>query len=167
MISISDFNKNYTIKKLTENDVDIIFNLYKSNNRYFDYLGIVPTIESILEDMYSLPKGIDIKNKYFIGYFNENKLVALIDLIDGYPNEDEAYIGLFMINKNYQNQGIGTSIFNELKQSLTNQNFSKIKLAYINDNIEANNFWHKLGFMEDGKTSKLLDKDITQLELQL
>ena len=72
-----------------------------------------------------------------------------------------------MVNKNYQNKHIGTDIFNELAQSLKNQNFLKIKLAYVNDNVEAKCFWHKLGFVEDGKTSKLLNKDITQLQLDL
>ena len=167
MISINDLNTNYVVRKLSENDIDIIFNLFVNNDRYFNYLGITPTKQSIIEDMNETPNGMSIDNKYFLGYFNNNELIAIIDLIDGYPNNNEAYIGLFIINRNYQNKHIGTSIFNELKQSLKDQNFLKIRLAYINDNVEAKHFWYKLGFIEDGKTSKLLNKDITRLQLHL
>ena len=167
MIDIQKLSTNYIVRKLTENDIDTIFDLYINNNKYFNYLDITPTKQSIIEDMNETPNGISIDSKYFIGYFKEDKLIAVVDLIDGYPQSNEAYIGLFMIDKNYQNRNIGTFIFNELKKSLKNQNFSKIKLAYINDNVEAKYFWHKLGFIEDGKTSKLFNKDITQLELVL
>ena len=167
MINIDDLNTNYIVRKLSENDLDIIYNLYKNNYKYFNYLDITPTIQSIIEDMNETPNGMSIDNKYFLGYFNNNELIAIIDLIDGYPNNNEAYIGLFMINRNYQNKHIGTSIFNELKQYLKNQNYLKIRLAYINDNVEAKHFWYKLGFVEDGKTSKLLNKDITRLKLNL
>ena len=167
MININDLSTNYTIKNLTENDIDTIFDLYINNDKYFNYLDITPTKQSIIEDMNETPNGINIDNKYYIGYYKENKLIAVIDLIDGYPQSNEAYIGLFMINKDYQNKHIGTSIFNELKQSLKKQNFLKIRLAYINDNVEAKHFWYKLGFTEDGKTSQLLNKDITRLKLNL
>lgn len=36
-----------------------------------------------------------------------------MDLIDGYPDRDIAYIGFFMMNINYQGKHIGTTIIDE------------------------------------------------------
>ena len=46
MINIDDLNTNYIVRKLSENDLDIIYNLYRNNDRYFNYLGITPTKQS-------------------------------------------------------------------------------------------------------------------------
>ena len=99
MIDVTDLSKSYNIKKLTINDIDTIYDFYKNNNRYFSYLDTTPSKQSVIEDMNETPNGISIDNKYFIGYYKENNLIAIIDLIDGYPNPNEAYIGLFMLTR--------------------------------------------------------------------
>ena len=43
------------------------------------------TRKSIESDMMALPNNIDIKDKYYVGYFKNEKLIAVLDLIDGYP----------------------------------------------------------------------------------
>lgn len=43
------------------------------------------TRKSIESDMMTLPDNIDIKDKYYVGYFKNEKLIAVLDLIDGYP----------------------------------------------------------------------------------
>ena len=35
----------------------------------------------------TLPDNIDIKDKYYVGYFKNEKLIAVLDLIDGYPKK--------------------------------------------------------------------------------
>ena len=51
--------------------------------------------------------------KYYFGFFANRECIAVMDLIDGYPDRDIAYIGFFMMNINYQGKHIGTTIIDE------------------------------------------------------
>lgn len=167
MININLLFKNYYVRKLNESDLDLIMNLYKNNKYYFSILDEQPSINSIKEDIYSLPNNKEIKDKYYIGLFIKEKLIGVTDLIDGYPNEKCAYLGLFMLDFDSQNKGLGTKLINELVFSLKDQGFNSIKLAYINDNKQAEHFWLKNGFVKDGKISMYKNKSITELERKL
>lgn len=41
----------------------------------------------------SLPPKVKIDDKYFVGYFESDKLIAVMDLIDGYPDKKTALLG--------------------------------------------------------------------------
>ena len=49
--------------------------------------------ELIEKDIEITPPGIPIEQKYYIGFFDNDKLVAVMDLVDGYPTCDYVYIG--------------------------------------------------------------------------
>ena len=75
------------------------------------------------------------------------------DLIEKYPDENTAFIGFFMMNKDLQSNGIGSrkisDVCNVLKKS-----FTHIRLGYVNTNMQARNFWMKNGFDHTGIQSK-------------
>lgn len=152
---IDNLSSVYTIKKLKEQDIEKIYNLCKQNNTYYKYLQIQPSFDNIKEIFTSLPPNKTIKDKFFIGFYKDDKIIAILDLIINYPNKNSAYIGLFMTDKNIQNKGIGTKIIEQLCYALKQQGFYNVELAYIKDNIEAKNFWLKNKFLHNGKSSKL------------
>ncbi len=43
--------------------------------------------------MCALPLCKSMDDKYYIGYFENGCLIAVMDLIDGYPNAGTAFIG--------------------------------------------------------------------------
>lgn len=73
-------------------------------------------------------------------------LVAIMDLIDGYPDEDCTYIGFFMMNKEIQGKGLGSSIISEALDYLKSIGFTSCRLAIDKDNPQSNHFWKKNGF---------------------
>ena len=89
---------------------------------------------------------IDIKDKYYVGYFKNEKLIAVLDLIDGYPKKDIVFIGFFMMDINIQKNGIGSAIVNELIKYLTTLEYKEVRLGWINGNLQAEHFWIKNGF---------------------
>ena len=104
-----DLNKlfsQYSVRVLEKQDIDMTYELCSKNELFYQYHPPFVTKESILEDMQALPPGKTEKDKYYIGYFDDNTLVAVLDLILGYPNEKTAYIGFFMMNTVYQRKGI-------------------------------------------------------------
>ena len=69
--------------------------------------------ELIEKDIEITPPGIPIEQKYYIGFFDNDKLVAVMDLVDGYPTCDYVYIGFFMMDCDLQGNGIGSKIVSE------------------------------------------------------
>lgn len=96
--------------------------------------------------MYALPPNKQLNDKYYIGFYNEDKLIAIMDIIVDYPKKDTCYIGLFMIDIEKQNSGIGSKIINELFDYLYNNGFQSVELGYVEQNIPAKKLWLKNGF---------------------
>ena len=143
-------------KKLKEKDIENIYNLCKNNKTYYKYYKQEPTFENIKEIFTALPPNITMKDKYFLGIYENNKLIGILDLITNFPAKNSVYIGLFMLDINVQNKGIGSVIINKICIFLKKRRFNNIELAYIEDNIQAKNFWLKNNF--------LLKRNVTKLE---
>ena len=145
-IEIRKLSKRYDVRKLNSDDVQMIYSFCKRNTQYYKYCGKEPTIELIEKDLEITPPGIPIEQKYYIGFFDNDKLVAVMDLEDGYPDEDYAYIGFFMMNHEKQGNGIGTQIITEVFKYLKELGFQKCMLGIDKDNPQSNHFWRKNGF---------------------
>ena len=153
MIDTSKLNKTYKVRILNESDAELIIDLCKENTLFYRYTEAKPTIDSILEDMKALPPGMTLKDKYYIGFFDENDLVAIMDLIDGWPNKDIAYIGFFMMNVNYQGKNIGSSIIYEIESYMKSMGKTSIRLAVDDGNPQSSHFWMKCGYTPIKETS--------------
>ena len=76
--------------------------------------------------MKALPPKKSLKDKYYIGFFEVKELDAIMDLILYYPNEDTAFIELFMVLSDKQG---GTEIIGECCSELREIGFSAIRLG--------------------------------------
>ena len=105
------------------------------------------TRKSIESDMMALPDNVDFKDKYYVGYFKNEKLIAVLDLIDGYPKKDIVFIGFFMIVISIQKNGVGSAIVNELIDYLTTLKYKEVRLGWINGNLQADTFGLRMVFV--------------------
>ena len=94
-----DFSQNYAVRPLTAADVDTILVFCEGNEQFYRYHPPLATRESILEDVTALPPGKCVADKHYLGFFDGERLVAVLDLIERYPQDDTAYIGFFMTKK--------------------------------------------------------------------
>ena len=101
-MDINKISQKYDVRYLNKENVDEISKMMNGNQQFYKYTDSKPTKENILNDMGITPPGIDISQKYYIGFYESNELIAIMDLIDGYPSSDTAYIGFFMVNSKYQ-----------------------------------------------------------------
>lgn len=150
-MNVGNLSERYNVRKLTPNDLIIILELCSKNKIFYKYHPPFVTKESIIEDMEVLPPDKEAKDKVYIGYFEKEKLVAIMDLILDYPQERVAYIGFFMINIDFQKKGIGTSIIAECFKYLSNIGFKKIRLAIDKRNPQSEFFWTKNNFTKTGE----------------
>ena len=104
-----DFSQKYAVRPLTAGDVDKILALCAENEQFYRYHPPLATRESVLEDMTALPPGKCAADKHYLGFFDRETLVTVLDLIERYPKNDTAYIGFFMTKKERQGRGLGTA----------------------------------------------------------
>ena len=158
-MKITDFSDKYAIRALTREDIEEVYNLLNKNILYYEYCPPFVTRQSILEDMSALPPGKTLDDKYYIGFYQKNKLIAVMDLVDCYPEKEMAYIGFFMTDISVQNKGTGTEIIDNLCKYLTGQKYHCVRLAWADGNPQAEHFWLKNGFKQIIKTkSNVSDK---------
>lgn len=140
------FSGKYEVRKLNKDDIPKIYDLCKKNSLYYEYCPPMVTEKSIADDLTAFPPNTGIENKYYVGFFDSGKMIAVMDLIDGYPEEKIAFIGFFMTDVSVQNQGIGSAIIAELAVYLKSMGFQAIRLAWVKGNPQAEHFWIKNGF---------------------
>ena len=147
MLEISKISSVYGVRRLDNSDADSILDLCRKNTQFYEYCEAEPTMEQVLNDLHITPPGKGLSDKYYIGFYREETLTAVMDLIDGYPEPETAYIGFFMMNKDLQGQGTGTAIIRETSAYLKAAGKTGIRLAIDKGNPQSTRFWKKNGFI--------------------
>ena len=70
----------YNVKKLSDGDCDDILKLYNSNPQYFEYCPPKPSIDTVKDDLSALPNNVAKQDKHFLGFYDGNELIGIIDL---------------------------------------------------------------------------------------
>lgn len=146
-MDIQSLSDKYVVKKLGFDDIQDILDLCRPNKLYYEYCPPMATEESIKEDMLALPPKTRIDNKLYTGFYADGRLIAVMDLIAGYPDPLIAYIGFFMTNTAIQRRGIGSEIISELCGHLRTEGFVSVRLAWVKGNPQAEHFWLKNMFV--------------------
>lgn len=94
-MNIEKLSSKYQVRHLEKCDAQTVLDLYESNPLYFEHCPPPPTIQSVEYDMRALPDGKSIADKHFVGFFDGNNLVAVLDLIEKYPDKQTVFIGLW------------------------------------------------------------------------
>jgi RimJ/RimL family protein N-acetyltransferase len=146
MIDITKLSSLYVVKSLDSSNKDEIVELCQQNEVFYKYTEARPTRDNIQDDMRATPPGIDLSEKYYFGFFDNRELVAVMDLVDGYPEVDIAYIGFFMMSLKQQGKQIGTAIISEVIDYLKSIGKTSVRLAIDKGNPQSTYFWKKNGF---------------------
>lgn len=150
-MEIQALSNTFAVRRLGAADVEPVYALSRENRLYYQYHPPFVTRESIREDMEALPEGKTAEDKYYVGFFKEERLVAVMDLILAYPAEETAFIGLFMMHMAYQGRGIGSGIIRECKACLRALGYRKLRLGVDRGNPQSSAFWRKNGFTPVGE----------------
>ncbi len=157
----------YAVRPLTAEDAEEILALCAENGQFYRYHPPMATRESILADMTALPPGKCAADKHYLGFFDRETLVAVLDLIERYPQDDTAYIGFFMTKKERQGCGLGTSLIGKLFDELRKEKFCRVRLAIDRGNPQSKAFWEKNGFALTGEEFPHDDSAYLPMEREL
>lgn len=156
----------YETRILKEEDVDDVLAIMQGNPQFYQYTTATADRESVLEDMKALPPGSKPEDKYYFGFFDQGKLFAVMDLIDGYPDEDTAFIGFFMMDAQRQGKGLGRKLIRGVLNHLREAGFSRARLCINKGNPQSTRFWHTIGF-KDVREAKRGEETVILADYQL
>lgn len=165
MLDIAALSGRYAVRRMTDADAEKLFAFCKEHTAFYHYCNAEPSKARILEDLRIAPPGIGPEDKYYVGFFQGDAIVAVLDLIDGYPRPDVAFIGFFMVSADLEGKGVGTALIGEICDYLRQIGKTAVRLAIAADNPQANHFWKKNGFvvrsqvpMDGGWTALVAEK---------
>lgn len=162
-MDIQKLSTAYRVSALQESDIPVIFAFCQNNPQYYRHCPPAVSTESIRQDMKSVPKGKTPADKFYLGFWENERLIAVIDLILAYPDKETAFIGFFMMNADMQGNGIGSEIVREVCDCLKEQ-FSYIRLGYVKGNEQSEHFWLKNGFLPTGEVVRTDAYDIVVMQ---
>lgn len=149
-MDINLLSHQYEVKKILDRDIPEVLNLCAGNPLYYKHCPPSVSIEQIRADLMALPPNKTYEDKHYVGFYSNKELIAVMDLICRYPNDETVFIGFFMTNKKIQGSGIGTNIITECLQSLKLMGYKRVRLGYVKDNPQPKKFWEKNNFKLTG-----------------
>lgn len=166
-MEIQYLSNQYTVRDLIPIDAEMVFEVLKKNTIFYKYHPPMVTVESIIEDMEALPPNKGYEDKHYIGFFCEDILLAVMDLIEHYPQHGTALLGFFALNSKLQGQGIGTAIISDSITYLAQLGFRKVRLGIDKGNPQSKAFWLKNGFTFTGEAYESGSSTILVMERTL
>ena len=149
-MDICSFSQTYTVRSLGDRDVPAVLELCQGNPLYYRHCPPPPSVETIREAMAALPPRKTLADKYYLGFFDGAELVAVLDLIVGFPTPEIAFWGFFMLRAQRQGRGAASALVSELCAGLSARGFQAVRLGWVLGNPQAEHFWKKNGFRETG-----------------
>lgn len=153
-MDIAHLSRVFSVRKLGTADIGVVYRLSCGNPVFYRYHPPFVTAESIAGDLTALPPGKTPADKFYVGFFDRTELIAVMDLILGYPAADTAFIGLLMLDIAQQGKGVGSQIVRDCAAYLKTLSYRKIRLGADKDNPQSNAFWRKNGFSPVGETAQ-------------
>ncbi len=140
------------IRPLHQNtDTAIVSDLF---HRAADYVLLEsghPPGDAEVDDFFNgAPPGIDPSTSLHRGLFApDGQLVAIAGAIFGFPNPNDAYLGLLLIDPAHRGKRLGQQMLDHICTAAKAKGATRLLIAVLEDNIKAHRFWSKMGFTEE------------------
>ena len=109
--------------------------------------GTEPSDAMVEQFFADCPPGVDLATSQKLGMFRPSgELVAIADLAFGYPEDDDAYIGLLLIDQNCRGMGLGRIFLDRLAGIARARNARRLLIAVLDENTRGRAFWEREGF---------------------
>lgn len=137
----------YSIRSLTKEDRDEIFEFLQENSDYFLLEnGRLPRDTDGQTFVTDLPPNKQPSDKFAISVDLDHRIAALVEIVRDYPEEHIWWIGLLLIHPSYRGIGLGGRICRLLEQLVCLMRGKEIRLGVLAKNIPGHHFWKRMGF---------------------
>jgi ribosomal protein S18 acetylase RimI-like enzyme len=147
-----------TARRLQPTDRERLIELCRSCSEFFELVagesGPSKTADNLLEKR---PPGVDPRRKYLLGVERGDRLVGVIDLIDGYPAKHDWYVGTLLLLPEERARGTGRAIWSATEIWVRSLGGRVVRLIVQEQNPRAADFWASLGFVSKGQVPQYLE----------
>ncbi|MEV6266277.1 GNAT family N-acetyltransferase [Kribbella sp. NPDC051936] len=143
------------LRSITPADVDAVQELIESDPGYTERItGYLPGESDAQSLLMMRPADLPQESKVVLGAFDDGQLVAVVDLLRGFPNERTAFIGLLEVHAKHQGRGYGGTTYRLVQRYVetTWPEVRTMRLAVVDTNAQvATGFWQRQGFEATGE----------------
>jgi len=142
------------LRPITPDDVEALQDLIESDPGYTERVTGYPPGPADAQSLLMMrPENLP-EESIVLGAFTDNRLVAVVDLLRGFPREQTAHIGLLEVHWNHQGVGHGRATYQLVEQYVetTWPEIETMRLAIVDTNAHvATGFWKRQGFEPTGE----------------
>lgn len=132
-------------------DLDNVARFYREAPEYWLLADRVPPGPTKAAEFFTDgPPGCDPARSYRLGMFLDARLSGVAELSFGFPQDNDAYLGLMMLGSWAQGAGHGKAFLSKIEGLARNSGATDLYLAVIEENERGRAFWKREGFADTG-----------------
>lgn len=149
-----------TLRALTASDVAAVQQLLEADAGYAERVTGRPLGPNAARDLLEArPPTLSLDDKVVLGVFGDSQLVAVVDLLRGWPQAGTVHVGLLQVHALHQRRGVGRQVHDlALRWLEAWPEATQLRAAIVETNIEqAAPFWQALGYTPSGAAKPYFD----------
>ena len=114
--------------------------------------GVAPTAWHIDDFFTSLPPGMHAADKFTVGFYADDRIKGIAEVVRGWNAPHKAIIGLLLLTPASRGRGLGQNAVEAIEaMAQTWPGVDTLRIAVIDNNDAAFVFWRRMGFTETGE----------------
>ncbi|MBN8631425.1 MAG: GNAT family N-acetyltransferase [Rhodobacterales bacterium] len=139
------------IRDLTPDEAPLVARFYTEAPDYWRLAEGACEPERQSREFFSdAPPGCDPADSRYLGLFLDDRLSGVAELSFGFPEPDDAYLGLMLLGPWAQGAGKGAAFLTEVERLARTRNARHLYLAVLEANPRGRAFWEREGFSATG-----------------
>lgn len=114
-----------------------------------DFVALIEGVEPgprQAEDFFAdVPPGGDLGRSQKLGLF-EGRLLGIVDLAFGFPEPEDAFLGLMLLTPEARGRGLGPVFLAEVEARARAEGAPRLLLGVVDENRRGRAFWERMGF---------------------
>lgn len=143
------------LREISPDDVGAVQELIESDPGYTERITGYPPGQADAQSLLMMrPDGLPEEAKRVLGLWDGGQVVAVVDLLRGYPNGHTAFIGLLEVHGEHRGRGAGAAAYRETQGYVERvwPEMRTLRLAVVDTNaLQAQGFWERQGFEQTGE----------------
>lgn len=131
-----------------ERDFECALEIFRKGSDYLEFeKGIAATPATAVEFFDGCPPTHSRDAKLCLGIFDASGAgIGVVDLLRGYPQSTDWYIGLLMFVPSARGKGLGRRVIDEIKKTALASGATRILVCALEENVKGRAFWTSVGF---------------------
>ena len=153
----------HVVRRVTAADAAQVQALFALDPHYFVHVEGAPLRDDeALVTLDERPPGIPLERKRVFLVDD----VALLDMLEGYPDEHTWFLGLIFLAPNVRGRGFGTHLLEALRDHARERGARALRLAVAKQHPDARRLYERLGFrFIDHRKRTVYTGAVVELEL--